>query len=88
MTIPSSFCGRLLALALACSATTGCIPLGRQTHLVVGLGLVKARSTNATEVIQARTLGFYAGDRRWTLGLSSLTATYVPTNANAVLELQ
>jgi hypothetical protein len=73
----------VLLLALA-----GCVPLGRNTHLVLGVGVFRVNNTNQVTVVKADTLGVHAGDGRLNLGLSSVMTASIPTNSNTVLEIK
>lgn len=67
---------------------TGCVPLGRNTHLVLGIGVFKVQQTNEVKVVKANTLGVHAGDGRFNLGLSSVLTANIPTNSNTILEIR
>lgn len=67
---------------------TGCVPLGRNTHLVLGIGVFRVANTNDVKVVKADTLGIHAGDGRLNLGLSSVMTANVPTNSNTILEIR
>jgi hypothetical protein len=67
---------------------TGCVPLGRNTHLVLGLGVFRVQQTNEVKVVKVDALGIHAGDGRFNLGLSSVMTANIPTNSNTVLEIK
>lgn len=67
---------------------TGCVPLGRNTHLVLGIGVFKVQQTNDVKVVKADAIGFYLGDGRFNLGASSVMTANIPTNSNTILEIK
>ena len=77
---------RLLPLILL--ALTGCVPLGKSTHLVLGLGVFRVNNTNQVTVVKASTLGVYAGSGRLNAGLSSVVTAHIPINSNTILEIK
>jgi len=77
---------KLLPLVLL--ALTGCVPLGKSTHLVLGLGVFRVNNTNQVTVVKANTLGVYAGSGRLNAGLSSVVTAHIPINSNTILEIK
>lgn len=77
-----------LAVAILGVALTGCVPVGRNTHLVLGVGVFRTSQTNQVKVVKASTLGMHLGDRRVNLGASTVTLVDIPTNSNVILELK
>ena len=69
-------------------ALTGCVPLSRDTHLVLGIGVFRVQHTNQVTVLRADTIGLHAGDRRLNLGLSQVMIADIPTNSNTILEIK
>jgi hypothetical protein len=80
---------RLKALftGLACALLTSCVPLGRGTLLIVGVGVVRVERTNQVQVVRSSALGLNAGPGNFQLGISSTLTARVPTNSQTVLEL-
>jgi|PlaIllAssembly_1097288.scaffolds.fasta_scaffold19003_6 hypothetical protein len=75
-------------IPLALLALTGCIPMGKSTHLVLGVGVFRVQSTNEVTVVKANTLGVHAGAGRLNVGLSSVMTASIPTNSNTILEIK
>jgi hypothetical protein len=71
-------------------ALTGCVPVrikGKTIHVVLGFGIFAVSQTNRVTVVNATSVGLYAGDGRVNIGISKLYSARVPTNANVVLEI-
>lgn len=79
---------RFVVAILVGVVLTGCVPVGRNTHLVLGLGVFRVDQTNRVTVVKASTLGMHLGDRRMNVGMSTVTVVDILTNSNTILELK
>ena len=77
-----------LLSVLAVLFVSGCVPVGKNTHIILGLGLFHVEQTNEVTVVRAKSLGLYAGDGRLNAGMSSIYSAHVPTNAEVILEIK
>jgi hypothetical protein len=75
-------------VAVLAGCLVGCVPVGRNAHLVLGLGVFRVGQTNQVTVVKASTLGVHLGDHRMNVGVSTVTVVDIPTNSNTILELK